>query len=31
MKVKRSIIEIFKGCKQAKYIPILKHKINYSR
>jgi len=31
MKVKRSIVEIFKGCKQAKYIPILKHKIKYSR
>ena len=31
MKAKRSIVEIFKGCKQAKYIPILKYKIKYSR
>ena len=31
LKTKRSIAEIFKGCKQAKYIPILKNKIKYSR
>lgn len=31
MKVKRTVEEIFKGCKQAKYIPILKNKIKYSR
>ena len=31
MKTKRSIAEIFKCCKQAKYIPILKNKIEYSR
>jgi len=31
MKAKRSIAEIFKACKQAKYIPILKHKIKYSK
>jgi hypothetical protein len=32
MKVKqRSKEEIFKGCKQAKYIPILKNRIKYSR
>ena len=30
-KTKRSIAEIFKCCKQAKYIPILKNKIRYSR
>ena len=30
-KTKRSISEIFKNCKQAKYIPILKHKIKYCK
>jgi len=31
IKVKRSIVEIFKGCKQAKYIPNKKDKIKFSK
>jgi hypothetical protein len=31
MKTKRTVADIFKGCKQAKYIPILKDKINFSK
>ena len=31
MKTKRTVDKIFKGCKQAKYIPILKDRIKYSR
>ena len=31
VKTKRTITEIFKGCKQEKYIPILKNKIKFCK